>query len=79
MFNTIIKQDPQIARINTLQYIRIRIRITLFWKYIYDMAMKIKFIIYAPGNRNYGYYRLHFSYQIMIYNITDRNLEINVD
>ena len=29
------------------------------------MAMKRKFIIYAPGNRNYGYCRLHFGYQII--------------
>ena len=36
---------------------------------IYDMAMKRKFVIYAPGNRNYGYCRLHFGYQIMIYYI----------
>ena len=49
------------------------------------MAMKRKFMMYAPGNRNYGYCRLHFGYQIMIYiyiyiyNITDRNFEINVD
>ena len=63
--------------------LKIRIRIPLFWKYIHDMAMKRKFIMYAPGNRNYGYCRLHFGYQIMIYiyiyNITDRNFEINVD
>ena len=39
----------------------------IFWKYIHDMAMKRKFIMYAPGNRNYGYCRLHFGYQIMIY------------
>ena len=39
----------------------------IFWKYIHDMAMKIKFMMYAPGNRNYGYCRLHFGYQIMIY------------
>ena len=55
----------------------------IFWKYIHDMAMKRKFMMYAPGNRNYGYCRLHFGYQIMIYtyiyNITDRNFEINVD
>ena len=43
------------------------------------MEMKRKFIIYAPGNRNYGYCRLHFGYQIIIYiyiiyNINDRNL-----
>ena len=31
------------------------------------MAMKRKFMMYAPGNRNYGYCRLHFGYQIMIY------------
>ena len=31
------------------------------------MAMKRKFIIYAPVNRNYGYCRLHFGYQIIIY------------
>ena len=47
---------------------------------IYDMAMKRKFI---PGNRNYGFCRLHFGYQIIIYiyiyNINDRNFEINVD
>ena len=50
------------------------------------MTMKKKFIIYAPGNRNYGYCRLHFGYQIIIYiyiyiyiyNINDRNFEINV-
>ena len=55
----------------------------LYFGNIYDMAMKIKFIIYAPGNRNYGYYRLHFGYQIIIYiyiyNINDRHFEINVD
>ena len=34
---------------------------------IYDMAMKRKFIIYSSGNRNYGYCRLHFGYQIIIY------------
>ena len=39
----------------------------IFWKYIHDMAMKRKFMMYAPGNRNYGYCRLHFGYQIMIY------------
>ena len=49
------------------------------------MAIKRKFIIYAPGNRNYGYYRLHFAYPIniyiyiYIYNIHDRNFEITVD
>ena len=26
------------------------------------MAMKRKFMMYAPGNRNYGYCRLHFGY-----------------
>ena len=31
------------------------------------MAIKIKFIIYAPGNRNYGYCRLHFGYQCGAY------------
>ena len=31
------------------------------------MAMKRKFIIYAPGNQNYGYCRLHVGYQIIIY------------
>ena len=45
----------------------VRIRIPIFWIYIYDMAMKRKFIIYAPGNRNYGYCRLHFGYQIIIF------------
>ena len=58
------------------------------YKYLYfgninDMAMKRKFIIYAPGNRNYRYCRLHFGYQIIIYiyiyKINDRNFEINVD
>ena len=39
----------------------------LYFGNIYDMAMKRKFIIYAPGNRNYGYCRLYFGYQIMIY------------
>ena len=53
------------------------------------MAMKRKLIIYAPGNRTYGYCRLYFGYQIIIYiyiyyiyilyNINDRNFEINVD
>ena len=55
---------------------------TFIFGNIYDMVMKRKLIIYAPGNRNYGYCRLHFGYQIMIYilyNITDRNFEINVD
>ena len=46
--------------------INIRIRI-LYFGNIYDMAMKIKFIIYASGNLNYGYCRLHFGYQIIIY------------
>ena len=40
----------------------------IFWKYIHDMAMKRKFMMYAPGNRiYYGYCRLHFGYQIRIY------------
>ena len=39
----------------------------LYFGNIYDMAMKRKFIIYAPGNRNYGYCCLHFGYQIIIY------------
>ena len=39
----------------------------IFSKYIHDMAMKRKFMMYAPGNRNYGYCRLHFGYQIIIY------------
>ena len=32
------------------------------------MTMKRKLISYAHGNRNYGYYRLHFGYQIMYTN-----------
>ena len=42
------------------------IRIPLFWKYLYDMAMKRKFIIYAHGNRNYGYCRLHFVSELSV-------------
>ena len=55
------------------------------------MTMKRKIIIYAPGNRKYGYCRLHFGYQIIIYiyiyiyilyiiyYINDRTFEINFD
>ena len=38
------------------------------------MTMKRKLIIYAHGNRNGGYCRLHFGYQI-----NDKTFQINFD
>ena len=44
-----------------------KINIYCILSILYDNEMKL--IIYVPGNRNYGYCRLHFGYQIIVYNI----------